>query len=120
MKKLFNAFMERAIHDDEMEKAQELAKGFPVDIALPQAMGFLAGYNAALAELEKSGEDWINSKDQLPEEGIDVLCFSRADDRLFVGTFMHYANKEKTWCDDECFGLTVDFWQPLPEQPHAL
>jgi len=57
MKKLFNAFMERAIHDDEMEKAQELAKGFPDDIALPQAMGFQAGYNAALAELENPGEE---------------------------------------------------------------
>lgn len=56
MKELFKLFMERAIHDEEMEKAQELAKGFPVDIALPQAMGFLAGYNAALAELEKPGE----------------------------------------------------------------
>ena len=52
MKKLFNAFMKRAIHDDEMERAQELAKGFPDDIALPQAMGFQAGYNAAIAELE--------------------------------------------------------------------
>lgn len=100
MKELFKAFMERAIHDDEMEKAQELAKDFPVEIALPQAMGFQAGYNAALEEILADEEIGflIDKFNELPLVSITTTNIAK----YFNKACLIYHAKKCAECLDSC------------------
>ena len=93
-----------------MKTPEQMAEEYTKDWwgALPEAEGmrksakenFLAGYQAA--------QQWINVKDRLPKDGVEVLVVSDGE----TGASWHEAG-EFGWA----IGGTVTHWAPLPAAP---
>lgn len=72
--------------------------------------------------------NWISVKDQLPEEGVTVLCYRKTITcGWYCNSYWPYEKKRKGWhCDWSgviramCKKYPVTHWMPLPTPPEEL
>ena len=62
--------------------------------------------------------EWISVKDRLPEEGVEVLTWSRGVGVLGAEYITSNPEDQAGWTQAR-FATIFDYWMPLPEPPEA-
>lgn len=67
-------------------------------------------------------EQWIKVEDRLPDEDVNVLCYSHSD--YIEGYYssvtkrFHPEIEDAGYMEDDMMVIDVTHWQPLPSPPH--